>query len=113
MPNGRFYLRNHFDIPKLNADSYRLSISGMVEKSQSLSMRDLRTLRSESFVVTLECAGNGRARLDPRPVSQPWLQEAVGTGSWRGVPLRAVQAWLDLSSKGQVVSGCMGAKPAA
>ena len=38
----------------------------------------------------MECAGNGRAKLEPRPVSQPWLQEAVGTGSWRGVPLRVL-----------------------
>jgi DMSO/TMAO reductase YedYZ molybdopterin-dependent catalytic subunit len=38
----------------------------------------------------MECAGNGRARLAPRPVSQPWLLEAVGTGRWRGARLRDV-----------------------
>src|SRR4051812_6089958 len=37
--------------------------------------------------VTLECAGNGRARLEPHVVSQPWLSEAVGTGEWGGTPL--------------------------
>jgi DMSO/TMAO reductase YedYZ molybdopterin-dependent catalytic subunit len=37
--------------------------------------------------VTLECAGNGRARLSPRPLSQPWLMEAVGTAEWTGTPL--------------------------
>jgi DMSO/TMAO reductase YedYZ molybdopterin-dependent catalytic subunit len=37
--------------------------------------------------VLLECAGNGRARLEPRPVSQPWLVEAVGTAEWTGTPL--------------------------
>ncbi|MGZ4308701.1 MAG: molybdopterin-dependent oxidoreductase, partial [Gaiellaceae bacterium] len=31
---------------------------------------------------------NGRARLEPRPVSQPWLLEAVGTARWGGTPLR-------------------------
>ena len=35
----------------------------------------------------MECAGNGRARLEPRVVSQPWLAEAVGTGEWGGVEL--------------------------
>jgi DMSO/TMAO reductase YedYZ molybdopterin-dependent catalytic subunit len=40
--------------------------------------------------VTMECAGNGRALLSPRPVSQPWLVEAVGTAEWTGVPLRHV-----------------------
>src|SRR5207302_4874376 len=38
--------------------------------------------------VTLECAGNGRADLSPRPLSQPWLFEAVGTAEWTGTPLR-------------------------
>src|SRR5437764_7491846 len=37
--------------------------------------------------ITLECAGNGRARLEPHVVSQPWLAEAVGTGEWGGVEL--------------------------
>jgi DMSO/TMAO reductase YedYZ molybdopterin-dependent catalytic subunit len=35
----------------------------------------------------MECAGNGRAMLSPRPVSQPWLLEAVGTAEWEGAPL--------------------------
>jgi DMSO/TMAO reductase YedYZ molybdopterin-dependent catalytic subunit len=42
--------------------------------------------------VTLECAGNGRARLAPRPVSQPWLTEAIGTAEWTGVPLGGLLA---------------------
>jgi DMSO/TMAO reductase YedYZ molybdopterin-dependent catalytic subunit len=40
----------------------------------------------------MECAGNGRARLEPRPASQPWLLEAVGTASWRGVGLAELLA---------------------
>jgi DMSO/TMAO reductase YedYZ molybdopterin-dependent catalytic subunit len=40
----------------------------------------------------MECAGNGRALLEPHVVSQPWLQEAVGTARWRGTPLRALLA---------------------
>jgi len=40
--------------------------------------------------VTMECAGNGRARLEPRPVSQPWLTEAVGTAAWTGTPLASL-----------------------
>ncbi|MGH3486248.1 MAG: molybdopterin-dependent oxidoreductase [Nocardioidaceae bacterium] len=40
--------------------------------------------------VTLECTGNGRAALTPRPVSLPWLEGAVGTADWTGVPLAAL-----------------------
>jgi DMSO/TMAO reductase YedYZ molybdopterin-dependent catalytic subunit len=38
----------------------------------------------------MECAGNGRAALSPRPLSQPWLVEAVGNAEWTGTPLRAL-----------------------
>jgi sulfane dehydrogenase subunit SoxC len=37
--------------------------------------------------MTFECAGNGRALLEPRPLSQPWLTEAIGTAEWGGTPL--------------------------
>ena len=40
--------------------------------------------------VTMECAGNGRARLAPHVVSQPWLLEAVGNAEWTGVPVAAL-----------------------
>jgi DMSO/TMAO reductase YedYZ molybdopterin-dependent catalytic subunit len=40
-----------------------------------------------TLAVTMECAGNGRARLAPRPISQPWFLEAVGNAEWTGVRL--------------------------
>ena len=43
-----------------------------------------------TLAVTMECAGNGRAALSPRPLSQPWLWEAVGTAEWTGTPLRGL-----------------------
>src|SRR3712207_7401098 len=49
--------------------------------------RSLRTRPAVEAAVTLECAGNGRARLSPRPMSQPWLSEAVATARWLGTPL--------------------------
>jgi sulfane dehydrogenase subunit SoxC len=42
--------------------------------------------------VTMECAGNGRAYVEPHVVSQPWLLEAVGTARWRGTPLAGLLA---------------------
>jgi DMSO/TMAO reductase YedYZ molybdopterin-dependent catalytic subunit len=55
-------------------------------------MMALRSFPPVTHRVTMECAGNGRARLTPRPVSQPWLVEAVGTADWTGVPLRTLLA---------------------
>jgi sulfane dehydrogenase subunit SoxC len=50
-------------------------------------LADLQRRPTVSSRVLLECAGNGRARLEPRPVSQPWLLEAVGCAEWTGTPL--------------------------
>ena len=65
-------------------------MSGLVSRPLSLGLDDLRAMPAEEVTVTMECAGNGRARFTPRPVSQPWLAEAVGTARWRGVPLEHV-----------------------
>jgi sulfane dehydrogenase subunit SoxC len=86
-PVGLHYLLIHYDIPVVDAASFRLELTGEVERPLSLTLDELRARAAVELVATMECAGNGRARLDPRPVSQPWLQEAVGTGRWRGTPL--------------------------
>src|SRR5215218_3266583 len=87
-PVGLHYLLIHFDIPAADEDAWRLELDGEVERPLALSMDDLRRRPHVTAPVTLECAGNGRARMDPRPVSQPWLEEAVGTAEWTGTPLR-------------------------
>jgi DMSO/TMAO reductase YedYZ molybdopterin-dependent catalytic subunit len=89
-PLGLHYLLIHYDIPAVDASTWRLEVDGAAGRPLSLSLDELRSLPAHEVVATMECAGNGRARLDPRPVSQPWLQEAVGTGRWRGVRLRDV-----------------------
>jgi DMSO/TMAO reductase YedYZ molybdopterin-dependent catalytic subunit len=89
-PPGLHYLLVHYDIPAVDPDTWRLEIGGAVERPLSLSLEDLRTRPPVTRAVTLECAGNGRALLEPRPLSQPWLTEAIGTAEWSGVPLAAL-----------------------
>ena len=84
-PVGLHYLLIHYDVPAVEPDAWRLTISG--ERELELSLDDLRARPAVEQTVTMECAGNGRARLEPRPVSQPWILEAVGTARWRGTPL--------------------------
>jgi sulfane dehydrogenase subunit SoxC len=86
-PAGLHYLLIHYDIPAVDPQAFRLDIGGAVESPLSLSLDDLRVRERVSMPVTFECAGNGRALLTPRPVSQPWLTEAVGTAEWGGTPL--------------------------
>jgi DMSO/TMAO reductase YedYZ molybdopterin-dependent catalytic subunit len=89
-PAGLHFLLIHYDIPALAAEDWRLHVGGVVERELTLSLSELRERPALRMPVTLECAGNGRARLSPRPVSQPWLQEAVGTAEWGGTPLRPI-----------------------
>jgi DMSO/TMAO reductase YedYZ molybdopterin-dependent catalytic subunit len=89
-PPGLHYLLIHYDIPEVDPGTWRLRVGGAVRHPFELSLDELRARPSVTRAVTLECAGNGRALLEPRPVSQPWLAEAVGNAAWTGVPLRDV-----------------------
>src|SRR6267378_7463445 len=89
-PVGLHYLLIHFDIPMVDASGYELSVGGHVRNPMRLSIDELMARPSTTLAVTLECAGNGRARLHPRPMSQPWLSEAVGTAEWTGTPLAPI-----------------------
>ncbi len=91
-PAGLHYLLIHYDIPDVDPASWRLSVDGAVRTPLSLSLDDLRARPRTTLAVTLECAGNGRALLEPHVESQPWLVEAVGTAEWTGTPLRGVLA---------------------
>ncbi len=89
-PVGLHYLLIHFDIPAVDASAWELTIGGHVSRSLRLHYDEIRARPTKTLAVTLECAGNGRARLSPRPLSQPWLSEAVGTAEWTGTPLRSL-----------------------
>ena len=86
-PTGTHYLLTHFDVPIIDEAAFELNFSGAFDAPYSLSLDDIRAMPSQTVPVTLECAGNGRARLEPRSFSMPWAYEAVGTSEWIGTPL--------------------------
>jgi sulfane dehydrogenase subunit SoxC len=89
-PIGMHYLLIHFDIPHLDPATYRLLVTGLVDNPLELSLEDLRSRPRVTMPVMMECGGNGRAHLSPRPVSAPWHDEAVGCAEWTGTPLRPI-----------------------
>ena len=92
-PPGLHYLLTHYDIPYVpDVTSWPLTVGGRVRRPLRLDLAELRARPQATPRVTMECAGNGRALPAPRPVSQPWLVEAVGTAEWTGVPLRLLLA---------------------
>ena len=90
MPNARFYVRNHFDTPRLDPATWRLDVDGLVERPLRLTLDDLMRMTARSLVATLECAGNGRSMFDPPVDGEQWRLGAVSTAEWTGVPLDEV-----------------------
>src|ERR1017187_6931023 len=85
-PNERFYVRNHFPTPQLDAKAWRLKIEGAVETPLELGYDELLKMEMQTITATLECAGNGRAFLKPPPDATLWELGAVGNAEWTGVP---------------------------
>jgi sulfane dehydrogenase subunit SoxC len=92
-PIGLHYLLIHYDVPVVDAGTWRLHVDGAVDRPLELSMEELRSAPRVTAPVTMECAGNGRALLEPRAISQPWLLDAVGTAEWSGTPLLPLLEW--------------------
>lgn len=89
-PAGMHYVLHHYDVPIADPAAWRLEIGGLVEKPLSLSLDALREMPAVAYAAVFECAGNGRAHMAPRRLSQPWFHGGAGCAEWRGVPLRAV-----------------------
>jgi DMSO/TMAO reductase YedYZ molybdopterin-dependent catalytic subunit len=86
-PVSAFYIRNNFPIPPPAAS---LTVGGAVRRPLSLGAEDLRRLPRRRLTATLECAGNGRAFMNPQVPGEPWSLGAVSTAAWEGVPLSTV-----------------------
>src|SRR5262245_40005291 len=78
-PADRFFTTQHYGHPDVDPASFRLKISGLVNRPVSLSLDELRGMRRVELVAGFECSGNGKP-----------LQGLSSNGRWTGVPLRAI-----------------------
>jgi DMSO/TMAO reductase YedYZ molybdopterin-dependent catalytic subunit len=85
--NDLFYVRNHFDVPKIHAETWKLSVDQKVRYPQQFSLKDLKTLPTRKLTVLLECAGNGRSTLNPSVNGTAWGLGAVSQAEFLGTPL--------------------------
>jgi DMSO/TMAO reductase YedYZ molybdopterin-dependent catalytic subunit len=78
-PRDRFFTTQHYGHPEIDPAAFRLKVSGLVERPLSLSLDQLRKMRSVELIFGFECSGNRRP-----------LQGLSSNGRWTGVPLRTV-----------------------
>jgi DMSO/TMAO reductase YedYZ molybdopterin-dependent catalytic subunit len=78
-PVDQFFTTQHLGHPVIDPAAFALKISGMVERPKSLSLDELKKMRSAELVFGFECSGNRRP-----------FQGLASNGRWTGVPLRAV-----------------------
>ncbi|HXN03521.1 MAG TPA: sulfite oxidase [Candidatus Acidoferrum sp.] len=99
-PVSAFYIRNNFPIP---APATSLTVGGAVRRPLTLAAEDLRRLPRRRLTATLECAGNGRAFMNPPVPGEPWGLGAVSTAAWEGVPLSAALGQAEVATEAEEV----------
>jgi DMSO/TMAO reductase YedYZ molybdopterin-dependent catalytic subunit len=78
-PNDEHFVIAHYGIPRLSADTWRLSVGGMVARPLVLGLGALRGQPRSEVEFTMECSGNS---------GLPFLTGAVSNARWAGAQLR-------------------------
>jgi len=94
-PNDVFFVRWHLSgLPTtVDEQTFRLHISGEVNKELSLSLEELKSSFEQVSVNALcVCAGNSRSFFDPRVPGAQWKNGAMGNARWKGVKLKDILA---------------------
>src|SRR5262245_8853646 len=78
-PADQFFTTQHSGHPVIDSATFKLKVTGLVDKPQALSIADLQQLGKVELIAGFECSGNRRP-----------LQGLIGNGRWTGVPLKTV-----------------------
>ncbi|MEP3277427.1 MAG: sulfite oxidase [Stappiaceae bacterium] len=91
-PTSRHFIRNNGNPPEeTDAETWKLTIDGLVDKPMELSIADLqKDFEVVTEALTIECGGNGRAFHNPPAKGNQWTYGAVACSNWTGVRLADV-----------------------
>ena len=94
-PNDQFFVRNNSRSIEVDPASYVLEVTGdAIETPLTLTLDDLKNLRSRSLYAYIECGGNQRSFFGSvmgKPArGTQWGRGGVGMAIWTGVPLRYI-----------------------
>ena len=103
-PVDRFFTRSHAAVPRIDPQSWRLEIGGLVEHPRSYSLPELMSAFTRRTVAaTLVCAGLRRdefLHLGPLPGELPWGPEPVSAGEWTGLALGDLLQAIGVKARG-------------
>ena len=78
-PADKYATTQHYGHPTVNMATYKLKISGLVDKPMQITLDDLKKMGATDLIVGFECSGNRGP-----------IQGLCGNGKWTGVPLKKV-----------------------
>lgn len=77
-PIDQVYNVQHYGIPEVDPNEYRLEITGRVKTRKTLTLAALKQLPSKTLLATFECGGNGASK---------GFMNAVHNSEWKGTDL--------------------------
>ena len=92
-PVEYFYVRSHAPVPKVDLDSFRMTVEGMVKRKMSLSIAEIADrFPVTEITATLTCAGNRRSEHNrvKKVGGVQWAAGPIGNARWGGVRLADV-----------------------
>jgi DMSO/TMAO reductase YedYZ molybdopterin-dependent catalytic subunit len=92
-PTDQFFFIQHYNKPEIDGTTYRLKLTGLINKQSELSLADLRAMPSTEVVNGYECSGNS-ARAQ---------QGLSSNGRFTGVRLRDVLRRVGVDDKAREV----------
>ena len=78
-PKDKFATTQHYGHPDVDPATFKLKVSGLVDRPKALSLDDLKKMGATELVAGFECSGNRGP-----------VQGLCGNGKWSGVPLKTV-----------------------
>src|SRR4051794_9006563 len=59
IPTKDLYHVSHYGVAQVKEENYKLSIEGLVDKPQMLTLEQIKSKPAKEVTVTLECGGDG------------------------------------------------------
>ena len=89
-PASHLFVRNNLPMPPPSqtglGDDWSFSVVGC-EREGSLTLADLKRMKTRTVATVLQCSGNGRDFFPHDPSGSQWAVGAAGCVLWTGVPV--------------------------